>query len=223
MKKRFIILTALAVFSVAGCSASNSSDSNIVDGLKKQVADLQKENENLKTQLKEIDKSDTAIETDSEETISDDAESAIDDTSQSEKLLKIGKEGTLGDWSITVTSAEATDSITADYGSYTPDDGNKYFSVSVSVTNNSKTAETFLKSYSLSTDLQAKLLYGDGYEFSATQLMGYKKSLHNETLNPLSNKEGVIAFEIPNDVADSDKKLVLQFTINNESLKFKVR
>lgn len=223
MKKRFIILTALTVLSVAGCSKSNSSDSNIVDGLKKQVADLQKENEDLKTQLKEIDKSNTTIETDSEETKSDDAESTMDDTLKSEKPLKIGKEGTLGDWSITVTSAEATDSIAADYGSYTPDDGNKYFSVSVSVTNNSKTAETFLKSYSLSTDLQAKLLYGDGYEFSATQLMGYKKSLHNETLNPLSNKEGVIAFEIPNDVADSDKKLVLQFTINNKSLKFKVR
>ena len=207
MKKRFIILTALAVFSVAGCSASNSSDSSIVDDLKKQVADLQKENENLKTQIKEIDKSDTAIETDSEETKSDDAESAIDDSSESEKPLKIGKEGTLGVWSIT----------------YTPDDGNKYFSVSVTVTNNSKTAETFLESYSLSTDLQAKLLFGDGYEFSATQLIGYKKSLHNETLNPLSSKEGVIAFEIPNDVADSDQKLVLQFAINNEFLKFKVR
>lgn len=86
MKKRFIILTALAVFSVAGCSASNSSDSNIVDGLKKQVADLQKENESLKTQLKEIDKSDTAIETDSEETISDDAESAIDDLAVRETI-----------------------------------------------------------------------------------------------------------------------------------------
>lgn len=193
------------------------------DDLTKQVEDLKKENEELKSKLAEFSKNKAETKTDDSETALDNSETKPDNAEKKERPLKIGKEGTLGDWSITVTSAETVDSIKADYGSFNPDEGNKYFNVFVSVANNGKSAATFLKSFTLSNDLQAKLLYGDGYEFSATQLLGYKESLHDETLNPLSKKDGVISFEIPNDVAESDEKIILQFTMSDKTLNYKVR
>ena len=115
------------------------------------------------------------------------------------------------------------DSIPDEYGTFSPDAGNKYLVVSISVTNNGKTADTFLPSFGMGDDVQAKLLYGDGYEFSSTQLLGYSKSLHDQTLNPLSTKEGDIAFEIPDSVASATDEIVLQFKAGNNSLNIKVR
>lgn len=222
MKRKILIFTTLATFAIAGCSASSSPDSTKTDNLKKQVEDLKKENEELKSKLGETTEN-AGSNADDTKTKPDDAETKADNAEKSEKPLKIGKEGTLGDWSVTVTAAEIVDSINNGYSSFNPSEGNKYFNISLSIKNNGKSAAIFLKSYSFGDDIQAKLLYGDGYEFSATNLLGHKKSLHDETLNPLSSKDGTIAFEIPNDVAESDKKIILQFTIGDESLRFKVR
>ena len=75
----------------------------------------------------------------------------------------------------------------------------------------------------MNDDVSAKVLYGDGYEFSLTQLMGYSKDLISSTINPLSTKEGDIAFELPNSVADSTEPLIIQFSAGNDKVNFALR
>ena len=209
MRKRIVLIATLMTMTLAGCSASAPADNSAeLENLKAQAEELKKENEGLKAQLE------TAVE---ETTV---AETAQTSTGES---IQIGETGTLGDWSVTVTAAQTVDSIPDGYGAFTPDGGNKYFVVSLSIANNGKEADTFLPSFGMGDDVQAKILYDDGYEFSATQLFGYSKGLHDQSLNPLSTKEGDIAFEIPESITASTDELILQFKSGNSDLNIKVR
>ena len=103
------------------------------------------------------------------------------------------------------------------------EEGNKFIQVFVTVNNDGKQADRFLPSYSIGDDVNAKILYSDGYEFTATNLLGYSNDLHDSTINPLSSQTGEIAFEIPSTVAESTDELLIQFSSGNDTLKFKVR
>ena len=225
MKKKIILLMTLAVFTLAGCSSSTpttSTDSAEVEKLKSQIEKLEQENADLKAQLE--DASQQQQENNEPDTPTED-DTNTDDTKpeSNDEVIEIGTEGTLGDWSITATATDTVDSIPDGYGSFSPDEGNKYFVVSLSITNNGKAADTFLPSFSLSDDIRTKILYGDGYEFSSIQLLGYSRSLYDETLNPLSSKEGDVIFTIPDNVASSEDELILQFTMGKNALSIKVR
>ena len=103
------------------------------------------------------------------------------------------------------------------------EDGSKYVQVFVTTTNKGKQANTFLPTFSLGDDVQVKILYGDGYEFSASNLLGYSNTLHDATINPLSSQSGEIAFVVPESVASSTDELILQFSSGNDVIKFKIR
>lgn len=211
MKNKKLFIAALLSFALAGCSspAASAPDNSVeLESLKTQVEELKKENENLKAQLE------TTVE-----------ETAIAETVQAPtgEIIQIGEVGALGDWSVSVTSVQTVDSIPDGYGTFAPDEGNKYLVVSLSVSNNGKEADTFLPSFGMGNDVQAKILYDDGYEFSATHLLGYSKSLHDQSLNPLSTKDGDIAFEIPDSVSASTDELILQLKAGNSDLNIKVR
>lgn len=138
--------------------------------------------------------------------------------------LEMGTDGVLGDWGINVKSMEIVDSIpNGEYFSFTPEEGDSYLVVTVLVVNNGKKADSFLPSFGMGDDVSARLLYGDGYEFSATQLLAHDQELHDAHLNPLSSKEGIIAFDIPNAVASSEDEILLQLKAGREKLIYKIR
>ena len=117
-----------------------------------------------------------------------------------------------------------TDTIKqSDYFGFKPEDGNKYLTVDITVVNNGKNASKFLPSFGMGDDISAKLLYQSDYEFSATNLLGYDKELHDSTVNPLSTKSGIVAFEIPDSVASSDEELILVISAGKKNLQFKIR
>lgn len=214
LKNKFInirtVSTAIILsLTLVGCSSpAQDNNSEELESLKNQVEELSKENASLKEQLET-----TIKETTPKETIQD----------SSGDLIQLGETSSLDDWSITVTSVELVDSIPDGYGSFSPDSGNKYLITSLTITNNGKSAETFLPSFAMGTDVQAKILYDDGYEFSATHLLGYSKGLHDQSLNPLSSKDGDIAFEIPDSVANATDELILHLKAGNSNLNIKVR
>ena len=140
-----------------------------------------------------------------------------------DKTLSINETGSLGDWDITVTSFDIVDNVPYSFGSFNPDEGNKYAIASVHIENKGKNADKFLPSFGLSSDVRCKITYGDGYEFSATQLMGYDKDLHDTTLNPLSSSDGEIAFTLPDTVVNDSGDLILCFTQDKNTLNIKVR
>lgn len=141
-----------------------------------------------------------------------------------EIIYNIDDSAALKDWTITVTDVQIVESITDDYMVFSPSaEDSKFMQVFITVTNDGKEADNFLPSYYMGDDVTAKILYSDGYEFSATYLMGYDNELHDSTINPLSSQSGEICFEIPNTVADSEDELFIQFSSGNDMLKFKLR
>lgn len=138
--------------------------------------------------------------------------------------LAVGEAGDLEDWGVTVTNFEITDRIDSDYGIYfSPDEGNHYGVVYLSVTNNGKEAANFLPTFSLSDDVQAEICFGDGYEFSATNLLGHSEELHDSTLNPLTTKEGFIVFSLPDAVTSSEEPLSFKLTAGSDTLTYMLR
>lgn len=152
---------------------------------------------------------------------STEAETTAAETTASE--IPMGQTATIDCWDITVSQMQILDAVSNGYGQFEPDEGNKYLLISLSAANNGKESAKFLPSFSMSDDITAKLIYGDGYEFDQTNLIGYDRSMLDCVVNPLSSAEGDIAFEIPNTVAESTDKMILEFSCGNDKLDFVIR
>lgn len=150
-------------------------------------------------------------------------ETTAEETEAPEAAIEMGTAGTVGEWEITISDMEIVDEIPDGYGTFAPDEGNKYLLASVKGSNLAKQAQTFLSSFPFGDDLTVVLLYGDGYEFVQTNLLGYSESVTDSSVNPLSSKEGKIAFEIPDSVAESSDSLTVHFECDGETLDIKVR
>ena len=140
---------------------------------------------------------------------------SIEETTTAEETSAAGEEGApyalgnsadLKDWSINVTDVKIVDSIAGSLGSFSPkEEGNTYVQVFVTVKNTGKTADSFLPSFCIGDDVNAKVLYSDGYEFTASNLLGYTNDLHDSTINPLSSKTGEIVYEIRSEVVNAEE------------------
>ena len=213
MKKQKTLIAIAMSLALAGCSAPAATTTTAPDNsaemesLKAQVEELKKENDDLKNQL-----ATTEAATTEAPTVAPDS------------ILSIGDEGSLKDWTIVVTNAEVTDSIKEnDYYGFSPEEGNKYLAIDITANNKGKNAATFLPSYGLGDDISAKILYQGEYEFSATNLLGYSKSIFDTSVNPLSTKSGMVAFELPDSIASADEELILVISAGKTNLQFKVR
>lgn len=139
-------------------------------------------------------------------------------------LLSIGDSSTLNDWAITVSNFYYTDKIDISaYTFYQPDDGNQYAVAEVQVTNNGKESNTFLPSFSTGNDVRAKIYYAGEYEYSSTVLLGVNEDLHDSTLNPLTSKDGIIVFSIPDTVVNGEDSLVLTLSAGHDEISFSLR
>ncbi len=199
MKKKFIVLLGImASLLLAACSSTAAN----VDGEAQSTS--VEENANASSEAEQSEPEETGEE--------------------GEAVYAISESAILKDWEISVTDMQIVDTIAADYGTFSPNEsGNKYVQVFVTVYNNGKQADNFLPTYGFGDDVHAKVLYGDGYEFSATNLLGYSNELHDSTINPLSSKTGEIAFEVPETVAGSTDELILEFISGSDAVKFKIR
>lgn len=137
--------------------------------------------------------------------------------------LAINDSVDLGDWNITVTGFELTTRIDNGYTYFSPDEGNQYAVVSVSVVNNGKQSASFLPSFSMGDDIRAKVYYNGDYEYSSVQLLAYDKDLHDESMNPLTAKDGVIVFTVPDAVANGEEGLVITFTLGSDNATFDLK
>lgn len=198
MKKKILLAVGISLcLTMVGCSSNEKSTKNASEN---------------KTEIEEC--------TDEVED-----ESKNEEEIKSEELIyNIGDSIELKDWRIVVTNMQIVESIAADYGAFNPnEEGNKYAQVFVTVTNNGKEADSFLPIVGYGDDINVKMIYGDGYEFTATNLLGYDAELHDSMINPLSSKDGEIAFEIPESVANASDEMFIQFKSGNDTVKVKIR
>ena len=138
--------------------------------------------------------------------------------------FKIGDTATFNNWEISVTEFSFKDKLADnDYFYFSPDEGNKFAVVSLQITNTNKEAQTFLPSFSYGDDIRARICFADEYVYQATNLIGYEAELHDSTMNPLTTKNGVIAFDVPEIVTTSEESLVFTIYAGQDSISFDLR
>ena len=194
------------LFRSSACGAAGTASSSKGEDTQKETTEADQEKEDAESEAPE----------ETEE------ESAESEEEAEETIYNIGDSASLKDWEISVTDMQIVESISAAYGSFSPDEG-KYIQVFVTVVNNGKQADSFLPSIGMGDDVGAKIFFGDGYEFSSTYLLGYENEMHDSTLNPLSSKSGEIIFKVPEAVSDSEDELLMHFISGSDTLVFKIR
>lgn len=208
MKKRFgiFVLTMFAVGLVGCGTGSDKTMTETSTSTEQSAENVEKEEKKMEAETE----SESEVETEPAETEA--------------QPHALGETITLGDWSITASAMNFSKTISVnELMQYTADEGNQYLVVTGTVTNQAKQAESFLPSFNMGTDVSAKVIFGDGYEFSNTMLVGYDRSLADASLNPLSSKEGDIAFEVPESVVNSTESLTLIFELGEEQVSYQLR
>lgn len=150
------------------------------------------------------------------------AEAATTPSLESDALA-IGDSAVLGDWDIVVSDFYFTDKVeNGEFFYYSPEEGSLYAVVSAQVTNNGKESGTFLPSFSTNSDVRADIYYAGEYEYSASLLL-MDEDLHNSILNPLTSKSGIIVFELPEMIKESEETLALTFSAGKDKVTISLR
>ena len=144
-------------------------------------------------------------------------------TTEAAASLVLGETGTIGNWQVTVTGSETAKRVDEDMMYFEASEGNQYIMIDVAVENTGKQATSFLSMVTLDGDPDAKLIYGDGYEYKPTGLMGSEKELQDTPVNPLEKKDGRITFEVPDTVVESDEPITLIITNGTDTLNYTIR
>lgn len=105
----------------------------------------------------------------------------------------------LGDWSITIN----------DFIDFTPsDDGNVYFVVELTVTNNGTNRQDFIPMFSIRNDLSVELFYHEDFRYTPSGLIGHDDDLSTmAAITALATRTGILAFSVPPVVVESDNSL----------------
>lgn len=228
---KFIALLVLTFALFTSCNAAAPSSTTQTTEKTEEIETIPSKteasnSENIEESTVPSDNSDMKNDTIPEESVEveevevEEPEEAI---TPEEAILSVGEMTTLGDWEITLNSYEVTDSIKATYGSFSPDEGNKYVSVELTIKNIGTTADTFLPSFSFGNkDISAKIKYQEKYEYTASNLLAHDSDLHDKTTNPLSSLTGIIAFEIIEEAAISDE-LTFVLTLGKDEVIYNLK
>lgn len=197
-----IILSVLGLFLIIGIVGMMLGGDNDSGGAKKA--------ENVEIDQKQSENDDSGNSSEDDKTGNSSQQPVSTDNPAS---LSIGDTVRFGDWIINVTGFEFLSAIqSSEYTSFTPEDGCQYAVVYLTITNDGKEADQFLPSLNITGDVFAKIYYKNEYEYSASNLLGYDKDLHDVYLNPLTSKSGSIAFEVPDLVATGTESLSITFS-----------
>lgn len=142
-----------------------------------------------------------------------------------ETTLAMKKTGKVGDWKFTVKKLSTKKTIkTSKYMEAKASDGNLLVLASISVTNNGKKEATFLPRVGREdTMITAKLIYKDKYEYQPSTITGYDKDMAAKSINPLSKKSGVIAFDVPKKVAKDLKSCQIRIGTKGEAVVYSAK
>lgn len=207
MKKKSLILAGVFLcLTFSACAGiADSSVENTDVTAEKQADSTEAESEEISTEKEETEESETAAE---ENTV----------------IYNMGDTVSFKDWEITITDVQMIDSVTEGYMVYEPnEEGSKFAQVFITVTNVGEQTDTFMPSYVYGEDIYTQLLYGDGSEYMATNLLGYDAGMFSSSIEPAAQKSGEIVFEIPESVASAADELLIKFNSGNDGISFKLR
>lgn len=115
----------------------------------------------------------------------------------------------ISNWEITLTNFYFAESV--EFGfltEYRPGDGAKFAIVELTVKNIGTEPEVFLPIIAYGSDTVIKLECGD-YTFTRSELLLSNDAISTEGLNPLVSASGIVCFEFPIELIDSDAPIEL--------------
>lgn len=147
-------------------------------------------------------------------------QSTVSQQAPGEEYKSIGDTVRLGEWVVTLESASFESKVPAgEILEHSPEKGSLFYVIKMHIKNEGTEPGEFLSTFS--TD-QIRLEYAEKYKYSASYLLG-SDDLHDVTLNPMQEKDGLVAFEMPENVSEDDKPIVLVFRQDHDEVKVKLR
>ena len=143
---------------------------------------------------------------------------AVSSNTEAESKQNVNAEmQTFKDWEIQPKSIRYTDTVTDNGKSTKAQDGNTFVIVDMDIKNLGTQASIFLPNTPLMEYLEASVIYDGSYTYADTAgLTGFDNNLSGMPVNPLETKSGYLKFEVPADVATSDKSLTLKIDFKSE-------
>lgn len=124
--------------------------------------------------------------------------------------------GTVDNWEVTIKDFNYQETISAGLlTEYRPEENSYLLSIDVEVKNIGKTGDIFLPYIAFEGETVAKLHWKD-YEYTMANLTFSDKDLLHEQLNPLVSTSGLIVFEVPKEMSESEVAPVLSILSGGE-------
>lgn len=144
---------------------------------------------------------------------------------QNPAVIELGETAKFSNWEVTPESFVIATEVSSSYITFSPDEGNRYFVSEMTVKNVGKEAALFLPPiYNTNKDLRITVWFDNEYEFSSATLLAHTEDLHSKTLNPLTSKTGILAFQLPIEVIeDTEKSLVMRISLGKDFVDYSIR
>lgn len=216
MKKIILAMVLTLSVSLCGCSASNtaSSQQDEIDKLEQRIAELEKENTELKSGM--VEEAEVS-ESDTKETASVD---------ESIGTIQIGDVITTDRVEITIKNIEFSYDVLPDdtssmYTHYPANQGQVYIHIDTDVKN--------LQKQNLNADdiMTVEADYNNGYNYSAFPIpedptTGFTYA-NIVVINPLETRGVRFLIDCPQEVEESENPLSLIFAVDKEQFKYTIR
>lgn len=197
MKKLLIFMIGMAIV-LAGCGADTSTQSPSY-----------------------TDQTSVTSDNDADPTVDDvvleDDEEEMEEVK--EEFYGVGDTFELKDWEVTFDSFEFDQSVSANMLSSSADEGNKFLILRMTVLNNGTSADQFI---SIIGGTSIKALYDEKYEYGITITL-IDGDLSNQRVQPLASQSGFTVIEVPDRVVEATESLVINFSLDGEKAKVKIR
>ena len=122
----------------------------------------------------------------------------------------------IGNWSITVKTAEETGRITSGSMYFDPDEGKEFVRIDVDIANQGTEEESFLPMVIMSDELMIELATSSGHKYTPVDLLG-GGDLTGARLEAGETKSGFIVFHVSQNLLDTEEHALLLMTIGEET------
>lgn len=128
----------------------------------------------------------------------------------------VGSGVEIGNWAITVKTAETTGRITSGSMYFDADEGKEFVRVDVDVANQGTEKESFLPMVIMSDELLVELATSSGHKYTPVDLLG-GGDMTGASLEAGETKSGYIVFHVSQDLLDTEEHVLLLLTIGKET------
>lgn len=123
-----------------------------------------------------------------------------------------------GNWEITYHSAKIVKEFESGYFIYTAKDGHQFVMADLTVTNRGLQSDTFLPMlYYINEDPIVQIADSSRENlYDCVDALSYSACLNGNTLDPSESKDGVVLFEIPDELVQSGEALYLAVSLDKQ-------